>query len=55
MVNDVPLFLELIPDVLVSIAAILLLDNGFNIFQDNRVFNQFTILCNGHFARLASM
>jgi hypothetical protein len=40
MFNDVPLFLELIPDVFVSIAAKLLLENGFNIFQDNRVLNQ---------------
>ena len=54
MDNDVCLFLELIPDVLVSTAAKLLLENGFNIFKDNRILNLFTILGNGHHAWLAT-
>ena len=48
VINDITFFFELIPDILVTIAAKLLLENGFYILQDNSVINQFPILGDGH-------
>jgi hypothetical protein len=48
VVNDMTFFFELIPDILVTIAAKILLENAFYILQDNSVINQFPILGDGH-------
>jgi hypothetical protein len=48
MVDNVPFVLELITDVLVTITAKLLLENGFNVLQDHSVVDQFSILGDGH-------
>ena len=40
-------------NILVTITAKLLLENGFNILQNNRIINQFPILGDGHLTGLA--
>jgi hypothetical protein len=48
VINDITFFLKLIPNILITIATKLLLENTFYILQDNSVINQFSILGNGH-------
>ena len=43
VINDITFFFYLIPNTLETIAAKLLLENGFYILQDNSVINQLDV------------
>jgi hypothetical protein len=48
MINDVTFFLELISDVLVSIAVKLLMENGFSVLQNHSIIDQLPFPIDGH-------
>jgi hypothetical protein len=47
MVDDIPFILEFIPDIFIPIATKLLLKNGFQILQNDRIIHPFTLPGNG--------